>query len=1208
MVLKNDGQEPIAGTFENLPQGGPVVLTHEGIAYRFTADYFGGDGNDLVLRWANQRILAWGTNTTGQLGDGSEAARAVPSPADPQALLAGAAIRSVSAGTGFSIALLVDGRLAAWGINDVGQLGNGSKINSNRPVWVDTEGVLAGKTVVRVACGAKHTLALCADGSLVAWGDGSSGQLGYGGSNSSAVPVRVDQSGVLAGKRIIGLAAGANQSLVLCDDGTLATWGSNFDYTGGSSATISPKPRLQDSGTYLAGKRLVGISAGNNFNTALASDGSLYSWGRDNSGSLGHFVQSSYPPNVPFPVNSTAALFGRPAIALSTKNNSSLVLCEDGRLVHWGGSPGYSGYVSLVDASGVLASRTVAEIACAPLSRLVRCADNTLVHWNYESFSFGPPALVDLATLRPSERLGPIAAGENHFLVLVDSPPAPQAVTLAATDITDTSAVLRAAVKPNGGQSTVVIEFGPTPAFGQSLAVTPALASGTGETEVSAAITGLIAGTTYHFRVIATSNGGTARGERMTFKTTDYASLAGLSLSHGTITPTFDSRVTGYHAVVASGIESITLTPQAKEAASTVRVAGIPVASGSESAPQPLAVGNQTIEIEVIAPGGANTTTYHLTVTRLPGLLVLDGSGQPSLVVESLAPAGNPLPVALGFKPPVGTNFTLAEVTGPAGIAGNFSGLEHGQTLTLEHDGVAYDFIVNYHGGDGNDLVLQWAHTRPIAWGYNFYGQLGAGGTTISAAAVPVTRSGVLAGKTVTAITGGDDHSLALCADGTLASWGQGSSGRLGLGPDGSSSTPSSVPVAVYQNGVLAGKSAVAIAAGRSHSLVLCSDGTLAAWGDGSSGQFGDGTTTSVNSSPVAVNRTGVLAGRRVVGISARANWSLAVCDDGRVAAWGANSQWQLGNGNTTSSKVPVLVDHSGVLAGKRVVSAAAGSAFALALCSDGSLVTWGYNSEGQLGNGQVSETGSLPVLVDRSGVLAGKTVVGIAAGASHCLVWCSDGTLAAWGANSGRLGDGTTTRSSTPVRVDRSGVLAGKQVAMMLAGMQDSVALCDDGTVAHWGSGFSIGMSSTVPKELNLAILAPGERVVRIGVGAVHGLGVVAMPPPPRQVESLAANAITDTTVTLRGRASGNGSTAAVRFEYGTTPALGNALIAEAGEISGTSVAEIPLAVAGLQPGTTYYYRLLAQNAYGSVAEKSSISPPPGWPTSPAWCSTAVR
>src|SRR5205085_491230 len=103
------------------------------------------------------------------------------------------------------------------------------------------------------------------------------------------------------------------------------------------------------------------------------------------------------------------------------------------------------------------------------------------------------------------------------------------------------------------------------------------------------------------------------------------------------------------------------------------------------------------------------------------------------------------------------------------------------------------------------------------------------------------------------------------------------------------------------------------------------------------------------------------------------------------------------------------------------------------ALCSDGTVVAWGENHDGQLGNGS-SDSSLVPVKVNTSGVLSGKTVVAIAAGLSHSLALCSDGTVAAWGLNIyGQLGDGTESLpdhvSAVPVQVGTSGVLAGKIV-----------------------------------------------------------------------------------------------------------------------------------------------------------------------------------
>jgi alpha-tubulin suppressor-like RCC1 family protein len=147
-----------------------------------------------------------------------------------------------------------------------------------------------------------------------------------------------------------------------------------------------------------------------------------------------------------------------------------------------------------------------------------------------------------------------------------------------------------------------------------------------------------------------------------------------------------------------------------------------------------------------------------------------------------------------------------------------------------------------------------------------------------------------------------------------------------------------------------------AIAAGGEHSLALKSDGTVVAWGDNSSGQLGNGTATT-GSLPVAVSglsRVGVAA------IAAGRDHSLALRSDGTVVAWGYNYSGQLGNGNTTESQVPVAVFG---LSGAGVTAIAGGGDHSLALKSDGTVVAWGYNYSGQLGNNSAIDS-HVPVSV----------------------------------------------------------------------------------------------------------------------------------------------------------------------------------------------------------------------------------------------------
>jgi uncharacterized delta-60 repeat protein len=392
------------------------------------------------------------------------------------------------------------------------------------------------------------------------------------------------------------------------------------------------------------------------------------------------------------------------------------------------------------------------------------------------------------------------------------------------------------------------------------------------------------------------------------------------------------------------------------------------------------------------------------------------------------------------------------------------------------------------------------ASPAPFAWGANAFGQLGLAPTASVAAPTAVPAAGALVGKTVVALAAGARHTVALCSDGTLVAWGQGTSGQLGHG----ATTDSATPVAVTASGALAGKSVVAIAAGQAHTLALCSDGTVVAWGEGSAGQLGSGFTAS-SAVPVAVTTTGALAGKTVLSVAAGELHSLALCSDGTVAAWGGNNFGQLGNNSLVTSAVPVLVPFGGALAGKTVVAVAAGGYHTLVSTADGLVAAWGRNSAGQLGDSTNTDR-LTPVLVATTGPLAGRTVVFLAAGAAHSLALCSDDTVLAWGDNaSGQLGNNSTTASLVPVAVDGTGALAGRTPVALSAGAQHSLVRFADGTSAGWGfnaqSQLGVPASSPVlaPVSPGYGAIVAGSRLAALvsGPAAAHTVALAAAPAP---------------------------------------------------------------------------------------------------------------
>ena len=173
----------------------------------------------------------------------------------------------------------------------------------------------------------------------------------------------------------------------------------------------------------------------------------------------------------------------------------------------------------------------------------------------------------------------------------------------------------------------------------------------------------------------------------------------------------------------------------------------------------------------------------------------------------------------------------------------------------------------------------------------------------------------------------------------------------------------------------------------------------------------------------------------------------------GVVASWGNNGNGQLGNNSTVNSGVPVAVTATGALSGKTVIQVSGGQSHACALTSEGRVYCWGYNGYGQLGDGTTTQR-NVPVAIDASGALAGKSVVQISSQYSSTCALTSEGKIYCWGMNSGgQLGNNTTTSSSTPVAVYTGGLLSGKTVVRIGSGAGTGCAVTSDGGVYCWGN-----------------------------------------------------------------------------------------------------------------------------------------------------------
>ncbi len=297
--------------------------------------------------------------------------------------------------------------------------------------------------------------------------------------------------------------------------------------------------------------------------------------------------------------------------------------------------------------------------------------------------------------------------------------------------------------------------------------------------------------------------------------------------------------------------------------------------------------------------------------------------------------------------------------------------------------------------GEGNRSIALKDDSTVWAWGHNFYGQIGD--STNFNRTLPVQVIGL---SGVIAIAAGDYHSLVLLKDSTVWSWGWGTYGQLGNGT-GISWWPVKID---SLSGV------IAIAAGGYHSLALKKDGTVWAWGANAAGALGT-ENTSPSDYPIKVSGLS-----NVKSISATVSNSYAIKNDGTLWVWGENTYSQLGNNTEAFSTLPRQVTG---LSG--ITAFTGGFQHSLALKNDGTVWAWGNNSAGQLGNGAIDSNN---IYVYQPTMVQGLSgVVALTGGGTHTLAVKNDGTVWAWGYNlQGQLGNGTNTEFYTiPVKVTGS-------------------------------------------------------------------------------------------------------------------------------------------------------------------------------------------
>lgn len=257
------------GTSASATVAAPVVEAPRVDAVRSTDDagvIAAGGRHSCSL--VSSKVLCWGANDRGQLGDGDLEARDTPGP-----IVGDLDFTQVTTGLSHTCGVARGGEAYCWGSDDNGQLGDATTTSRSAPVRV------SGNLTFRLLrAGLQHTCGLTNGGEIACWGGNQFGQVGDGSANTRSSPATVN-----AGVRFVSVSAGWNHTCGISSEGAAYCWGGNANGQLGTGSRTSSRTPVVVGG----GLKFSSISAGGTHTCAVTTDGEAYCWGRNTFGQLG---------------------------------------------------------------------------------------------------------------------------------------------------------------------------------------------------------------------------------------------------------------------------------------------------------------------------------------------------------------------------------------------------------------------------------------------------------------------------------------------------------------------------------------------------------------------------------------------------------------------------------------------------------------------------------------------------------------------------------------------------------------------------------------------------------------------------------------------------------------------------------------------------------------------------------------------------------
>ncbi|MDB2623701.1 putative Ig domain-containing protein, partial [Candidatus Poseidoniales archaeon] len=519
--------------------------------------------------------------------------------------------------------------------------------------------------------------------------------------------------------------------------------------------------------------------------------------------------------------------------------------------------------------------------------------------------------------------------------------------------------------------------------------------------------------------------------------------------------------------------------------------------NGTVSGTPTEALANTTFTVTVTALGATTTGTFTLFITGAPGAIAYsDISGTKGTVITSVTPSittngttGSVTSWAINASLPSGLTFETSNGT----IWGTPSVVVSGAVFTIwANNSVGpSSTTVNITIGDvgvtaitypSENITLTVYHTMTTATPST------TGGTATTWGISPSLPSGMSFDSATGAISGTPENLQTTAA--TYTVWANNSGGDFSDQINITINDYPPVPLNYFGDDITLDYNQTMtpigdfelrpdlMAAGEDHSCAIKDDGTVRCWGEGANGRLGYGGSTDKNS-PTATSSLGT--GRTAIDITAGGDHTCAVLDDGSVMCWGANTWGQLGDGTTTSRTSPTQT----LSLGRPAVAVEAGMFFTCALLDNGSVSCWGKNNQGQLGRGYTNASSDLS---QRTPGLTlpmpgGRPVISM--DISHYMVCgvVDNGSIACWS----QYGGGHTPSLKTFF----NDANPAKDVA---TGRYSACGLMENGNVTCWGTGFlgTGGSGQTANPGVIWPNLGSGRTAIHVELGRKHNCALL--------------------------------------------------------------------------------------------------------------------